>query len=60
MANKKKFKKPIRKIFLLEKEDDDFVSDYSLARGTPDSDFYREAVTEKINRIKLEDTLKEN
>lgn len=59
MANKKKFKDPIRKIFLIEREDDDFVSDYSLARGTPAGEFFREAVTEKINRIKLEDTLKE-
>lgn len=59
LANKKKYKDPVRKIFMIEREDNDFIQDISSAQGTPESDFINEAVKEKINRIKLEDTLNE-
>lgn len=59
LANKKKFKDPVRKVFLIEREYADFISDYSKASFRPEGDFIAEAVIDKINRIKLEDTLNE-
>lgn len=51
MANRKKYKSPVRKNIILEEEVLDYIQDYSLIFGISDIDFINEAIKEKIEKI---------
>lgn len=56
MANRKKYKKPVRKALILEEEDLFYIQNYCTIWGISDIDFINEAIQEKINKIeKLKD-----
>lgn len=54
MANKKKYKKAVRKNIIMEEEDLFFIQDYCLIWGISDTDFINQAIKEKIKKEKIQ------
>ena len=57
MANKRKYKSPVRKHLIIDQDDLEYIQDYAIIYGISDVDFINEAIKEKIKRI---ENLKEN
>lgn len=51
MANRKKYKKPVRKALILEEDNLFYIQNYCTIWGMSDIDFINEAIQEKINKI---------
>lgn len=52
MANRRKYKKRVRKMLLMEEEDLFFIQDYCSIWDMSDTDFINEAIRERIQKLK--------